>query len=415
MIPHQLAKRLRGAGHVTGSDESPVLPVAEEIVCGADPVGKDEREPAGGCLVHDHGPRLPLGQESEDICRDVELDDALPVDVADEHEANRERVREVGQCRALRAFARYDEQEPRIVGRSHGAHEHVEALLRRQPRDREHDDVLRPGSKSTAQLRTTAREPVGARAERLDVDRVREDPHPLGMSAARDHRVSRERARDEQAGGALDDRRNHCPLHRSAPPGPPPLVVALDDEQVWDVLQSAPRDRGLRGEGAPAGDDHDVGVYPGQRPNDARRHGVVVVEHSPRARNAETAQEHRLVPRLDTPRAPCNRSRGVDHGEVDPGAGRDAVEQRGAIRRGLREDGGNAYGSSSTGVGDPLDPAFGLTTGRRHRSAFAPPGRDVYGQGRIEAQRAARDSRTSRRRRGARQSHQVTCRERTRT
>ena len=201
-------------------------------------------------------------------------------------------VREGAERMAFEAFARHDEQEPadrrppRQRARARRGPSPARAVRRRaRPRPRRHPE-------GAAQLRPAAGEPIGLLAEPLDVDGVREDAHALGMRAARDHRVARERARDEQPGRALDDRRHDRALDGSPPSGARPLVVALDDEQVRHVLQirttrspparrtcSSPRRPRRRAE------------RPVKRADDAGRHRVVVVEDALRARDAESAQE----------------------------------------------------------------------------------------------------------------------------
>ena len=176
----QLAKRLRGASDVAGCDESAVLAVAEEVVGGADAVREDERETARRRLVHDDRPGLALGEEREDVRGDVELDDALPVDVADQHEPNRRARARAGQRRALRALrprrraGAAGRRPPRQRARARRGPSPAPAARRRarsRPPARLREPVRSSGRR--------AREPVGALAEPLDVDGVREDPHAL--------------------------------------------------------------------------------------------------------------------------------------------------------------------------------------------------------------------------------------------
>ena len=61
---------------------------------------------------------------------------------SDEHQPDAELARELLEARPLRAVAREDEHEVRLVRGRDGAHEHVEPLLRRQARDAEDDDVV---------------------------------------------------------------------------------------------------------------------------------------------------------------------------------------------------------------------------------------------------------------------------------
>ena len=59
---------------VAGRDEQAVLAVAEQVACGADAVGEDERQPARGGLVHDDAPGLVRREEREDVAGNVRLE-----------------------------------------------------------------------------------------------------------------------------------------------------------------------------------------------------------------------------------------------------------------------------------------------------------------------------------------------------
>ena len=115
--------------------------------------------------------------------------------------------------------------------------------------------------------------------------------------------------------------------------------MALHDQEIGDAAHAAPGDRRLGGEGAPPGDDDDVGSDVLESRHDARRQRIVVMQHARGARNAEAAEEDGSVLRLDAPGASGDGSRRVDDGQVDLGERGDTVEKRSAIRGGLREDG----------------------------------------------------------------------------
>ena len=85
------------------------------------------------------------------------------------------------------------------------------------------------------ELVAARREPVGGVAEALDVDRVREDADPFRGRAERHDRVARERAGDEDARRAGDDRRHDDLLHPPPPAGLRAGVVALDEQNVGHV------------------------------------------------------------------------------------------------------------------------------------------------------------------------------------
>ncbi len=236
-IAGELAQRPRRRVDVTGRDERPVLAVAEEVVRRADPIGEDEREPARRGLVHHDRPRLALREEGEDVRRDVQLHDASPVDVSEERQPDPELARELHELLPLRAVAGEDEHQVRLVRSRDRAHEHVEPLLGPEARDAEDGDVGCMCAELAAQRLASTLEPLGPHREVLDVDGVREQVHALGRRAAREHRVAGERPRDEDPRSTLDDRRHDRALDRASPSRPRPLVVALDDEDVRDVLR----------------------------------------------------------------------------------------------------------------------------------------------------------------------------------
>ena len=106
-------------------------------------------------------------------------------------------------------------------------------------------------------------------------------------------------------------------LTRPPPAGLRARVVALDEEHVRNAARTAPAERRLRGERAPAGDDDDVGPARAERTEDPGRDRVVVAEDAARRREADAVQEDRTVPELDRPRAAGDGPRRVDHGQVD--------------------------------------------------------------------------------------------------
>ncbi len=73
---------------------APFTPVLEEVVRGADPVGDDEREPAGSRLVDDDAPGLVPREEREDVRDREPLGDPLPWDVREEREPHAETLRQ---------------------------------------------------------------------------------------------------------------------------------------------------------------------------------------------------------------------------------------------------------------------------------------------------------------------------------
>ncbi len=149
---------------------------------GADAVGEHEWQPARSSLVHDDRPGLALREQCEDVRGDVELDDPLPLDVTREHEAHSEVARQQLETRALRSVARENEQQSRIARLGNRADEHVEPLFGRESRDGQDDDVVGCGAERAPQLRPPGREPRGVAGELVDVDRVREHVHALGLA-----------------------------------------------------------------------------------------------------------------------------------------------------------------------------------------------------------------------------------------
>ena len=71
--PQADAERGSCLRYVARGHEHAVLAVAEQVVRGTHPVRENERETAGGGLVDDDRPRLPLGEEREHVCGHVDL------------------------------------------------------------------------------------------------------------------------------------------------------------------------------------------------------------------------------------------------------------------------------------------------------------------------------------------------------
>ena len=114
-MARELPERSGCGRDVARSHEHAVVAVAEQVVRGADPVGEDQRQPAGGGLVDDHCPGLPLREEREHVGRCVHLHDPLPGPVAGEHETRAELVREGLEASALGPVSRQHQEEPGIV------------------------------------------------------------------------------------------------------------------------------------------------------------------------------------------------------------------------------------------------------------------------------------------------------------
>ena len=116
-----------------------------------------------------------------------------------------------------------------------------------------------PARSSRSQLRPPLAEPVRALAEGLDVDRVREDPHALGLRSPLDHRPPRERPRRRarRPPRARSEARSP-PSPCAASPGRGPSSWLSTTSTYGTRRKPAPGDRPLRRERAPAGDDDDV-------------------------------------------------------------------------------------------------------------------------------------------------------------
>ena len=199
-------------------------------------------------------------EEREHVRDGVPLDDPLPRDVGQEHEPHAELRRERREPLPLRPGARERDHEAGLSRRGCRPHQRVEALLGREPRDGEDDDVVGIDARLGAERVPPRRERVRRLGEPSDVDRVGDDRDAVVRNAARTHRLARQRSDDEHLGGAADDRRHDRVLHGPPPAWPGVALVRLDEEHVGDAVPPTPGDRCLRGERAPARDDDDVGV-----------------------------------------------------------------------------------------------------------------------------------------------------------
>src|SRR5207344_2101588 len=195
----------------------------------------------------------------------------------------------------------------------------VEPLLGTEPRDAKDDDVLGVRAELAPKVRPALAKPLGPHGEVLDVDSVREQMHSLRGGTARDHRVARQRAGDEDARRALDDRRDDGSLHCSAPAWPWALVVALDDENVGNPLEPTPGDRRLCCERAPAGDDDDIGAGLRQRTDYAGRDRILVTDETLGTGAPEAAEGHLSAGARDAPCAPGDGPGRVDDRQVELG------------------------------------------------------------------------------------------------
>ena len=97
---------------------------------------------------------------------------------------------------------------------------------------------------------------------------------------------------NEHVGSLAHDPRHDRALHCATPPRARAEVVALDEQDIRHPVRARPRDRRLRRERAPAGDDDDVGIARAQRSSDSRRHRVVVAKQAVDAREAPSPQRN---------------------------------------------------------------------------------------------------------------------------
>ncbi len=107
-------------------------------------------------------------------------------------QADAELSREALEHWPVGAVADDRKHEPRIGDLSHRADKRVEPFLRREPSNRQHDEVVLAGAELVAERVAATCELVGPLPPRRDVDRVGEDPDAFGPSTASDERVARQ-------------------------------------------------------------------------------------------------------------------------------------------------------------------------------------------------------------------------------
>ncbi len=164
--------------------------------------------------------------------------------------------------------------------------------------------------------------------------------------------------------------------------------MALDDEDVRDVAKATPRDGTLRRERAPARDDDDFRAGGVERRHDARRNRVIVMEHALGPGEPHAAKEDRPMLRLHAPGAARNGVRRVDDREIDLRESGNAVEERSAVRRRLREDGRHPDRRRLRRCGEcPEEVDRSVARASRDGSSASPPHGGVGREERIEPHR----------------------------
>jgi len=88
--------RGRGA-HVLGRNDEAIRPIADEVVRGADAVGKEERQSRRGRLVDDDPPGFVQREQREDIRSRVLLGECFLRQVAEQRERYPQLPRELRQ------------------------------------------------------------------------------------------------------------------------------------------------------------------------------------------------------------------------------------------------------------------------------------------------------------------------------
>ena len=236
-------------------------PRREQVVRGTDAVGEHERETARRRLVHDDGPRSRARRGARRRPPPRTARRSAP------SRGRRVSTSRTPSSRASRsrrwtldALAREDEQELRVGRDGDCSHEVVEPFLGRETRDAEDDHVVvapRRDALRSSGRRLARRDALAP--ELLDVDGVREHAHAIRGRSARNHRVAGERARDEDARRTRDDGRDDGAFTFRRHPAAA-LRRGSPRRGRTGRHEPAPRDRGLRRERAPAGDDDDVGA-----------------------------------------------------------------------------------------------------------------------------------------------------------
>ena len=228
------------------------------------------------------------------------------------------------------------------------AHERVEPLLRREPRDREHGDVVGPRPASARSASRRGEQPVGRRAE---LRRRRSCPRTARSAPGRRR-------------GRASTRARAC--RRRAPRAAPrriggttaPLTARRQPGRASRSFDSTSRTYGTprARHHATAACEANVlqpettttsGSRVGERAEDAERDRVVVAERPVEAGHAPSLEEDGAVPRLDRPRPALHGAPRVEHREVELRPRRDAVEHHGAERRRLGETSVTRTGSSA--------------------------------------------------------------------
>ena len=340
-IGRELAERRAAAATSPAATSAPFSPSRSRSCAAPTRSERTSGRPHARCLVHDDRPRLALGEEREDVGRDVELDDPLPLDVAREHEPHAELAR-----RAARdATARRPRRRRRAGGARSAAscdrsHEVVEPLLGRETRDGQHDHVVRDPRR--ARSAAPAADPRAA---------TRCAPNSSTSTV-----FAKTRTRSAGAPRAIIELRASVPVTRT-----PAAFATTGGTTVSFTVRRQPG-RGpsswlstTRTYGTSRSRHQAIAACAAnvlqpettttsgrdvlERRDDARRERVVVVQHALGARDAHAAEEDRAVLRLDAPGAPGDGSCRVDDREVDLGERGDPVEERRPVRRRLGEDG----------------------------------------------------------------------------
>ena len=401
------------AAGVVGGDERPVPPVLEQVEGGADPVGEDERQPARGRLVDDDAPRLVAREEREDVRDGEPLDDPLPGECrAGARAARRASRASASSALPLRPAAREDagrgadRPPPRRRGRACRAPSRARAARPRARRRRRarapprRAELVPAAVRARRPLRRTPRRRSCRRRRRSAPDRrrARASTRARACPTTRTSAAPRTTARDD---GALD--------------GPPPArprvaLVALDEQDVRHAAQAAPRDRRLRREGAPPGDDDDA---PGAQPAARRRRraragtrgeapGRARARARPRGRRrdgAARARPRRAAARSRPRTARSGRSPAAAASRSSIASGTASARGRPSSRgRAPTREAGRSHAwrrrrarrSTPAPARAREPPGAGAASRRRARHAPAPPGR-----------LAARATRAPRRRPGA--------------
>ena len=209
---------------------------------GSDAVREHEGEAARSCLVDDHSPRLPSESNAKSRLRRTPRRSAPMGDHRRRLDGHRRYARAArafsrarhpreGGTRAdrrLRRRARVCRAPSPVQGERHRGRRH------RQARARIRLGVRRDGRRAGRPARRTRRHRSCLRTCRSG----RGWHHARASSHGRAIRGKHRR-------GTTDDVRNDRTLHGPPPAGAGALVVALDEQDIRDAMQTAPYDRGL--------------------------------------------------------------------------------------------------------------------------------------------------------------------------